>query len=33
LIAAHFQQKALGVIGFGHLDFLANQPERGVDLD
>jgi hypothetical protein len=33
LIAAHFQQKALGVIGFGHLAFLANQPERGVDLD
>jgi CheY-like chemotaxis protein len=33
LIAAHFQQKALGTIGMGHRAFLAHLPERGVDLD
>jgi CheY-like chemotaxis protein len=33
LIAAHFQQKALGSIGLGHRAFLEHQPERGVDLD
>jgi CheY-like chemotaxis protein len=33
LIAAHFQQKALGTIGLGHRAFLASLPERGVDLD
>lgn len=33
LIAAHFQQEALGSIGLGHRAFLASLPERGVDLD
>jgi CheY-like chemotaxis protein len=33
LIAAHFQQAALGQIGLGHHAFLASMPERGVDLD
>jgi CheY-like chemotaxis protein len=33
LIAAHFQQKALGTIGLGHRAFLADMPERCVDLD
>jgi CheY-like chemotaxis protein len=33
LIAAHFEQKALGTIGLGHRAFLAHQPKRGVDID
>lgn len=33
LIAAHFPQNALGMIGLGHRAFLASQPERGVDND
>jgi CheY-like chemotaxis protein len=33
LIVAHFPQKHLGVMGKGHRAFLAELPERGVDLD
>lgn len=33
LIAAHFSQQGLGVIGLGHRAYLASLPERGVDLD
>ncbi len=33
LMAAHFQQTALGSVGLGYRAFLASQPERGVDLD
>ncbi len=33
LIAAHFAQTGLGLIGMSHHAFLAIQPERGVDLD
>lgn len=33
LMAAHFQQTALGPIGLGHRAFLASLPERGVDVD
>lgn len=33
LIAAHFAQASLGLIGLGHRAFLASLPERGVDFD
>jgi CheY-like chemotaxis protein len=33
LIASHFPQKALGMVGLGHRAFLASLPARGVDLD
>lgn len=33
LIAAHFQQRALGRIGIGHAAYLAGLPAREVDLD
>jgi CheY-like chemotaxis protein len=33
LMAAHFSQKDLGVIGLGHRAFLDGLPDRGVDLD
>ncbi|TAG27050.1 MAG: response regulator [Burkholderiales bacterium] len=32
-LAAHFPQNAMGTIGIGHRAFLADLPERGVDLD
>lgn len=33
LIAAHFDQSALGKIGVSHNEFLLRQPPRGVDLE